>query len=74
MNDVLASLYTTTGKARHMELARAFNHDAVFDPLARGEDALDGLHGSRPATSGSRCRTSRTSSHRTRTGCRACRW
>ena len=44
MNDVLASLYATTGDARHLALARAFDHDAVFDPLARGEDALDGLH------------------------------
>jgi DUF1680 family protein len=44
MNDVLASLYATTGNARHLALARAFDHDAVFDPLARGEDALDGLH------------------------------
>ena len=44
MNDVLASLYATTGDARHLALARAFDHDAVFNPLARGEDALDGLH------------------------------
>jgi DUF1680 family protein len=44
MNDVLASLYATTGDARHLALARAFDHDAIFDPLARGEDALDGLH------------------------------
>jgi uncharacterized protein len=44
MNEVLASLYATTGNARHLALARAFDHRAVFDPLARGEDALDGLH------------------------------
>jgi uncharacterized protein len=44
MNDVLAALYATTGEARHLALARSFDHDAVFDPLARGEDALDGLH------------------------------
>ncbi|HEY6552890.1 MAG TPA: beta-L-arabinofuranosidase domain-containing protein, partial [Vicinamibacteria bacterium] len=44
MNDVLASLYATTGDARHLALARAFDHDAVFDPWARGEDTLDGLH------------------------------
>jgi uncharacterized protein len=44
MNDVLASLYATTGDVRHLALARAFDHDAIFDPLTRGEDALDGLH------------------------------
>jgi DUF1680 family protein len=44
MNDVLAALYATTGDPRHLALARAFDHAAVFDPLARGEDALDGLH------------------------------
>jgi DUF1680 family protein len=44
MNDVLAALYATTGDARHLALARAFDHRAVFDPLARGEDPLDGLH------------------------------
>jgi DUF1680 family protein len=44
MNDVLAALYATTGEARHLALAQSFDHAAVFDPLARGEDALDGLH------------------------------
>jgi hypothetical protein len=44
MNDVLAALYATTGDPRHLALARSFDHAAVFDPLARGEDALDGLH------------------------------
>ena len=44
MNDVLANLYGVTGKAEHLRLARLFDHRAVFDPLARGEDRLDGLH------------------------------
>lgn len=44
MNDVLAALYATTGDPRHLALARAFDHAAVFDSLERGEDALDGLH------------------------------
>jgi DUF1680 family protein len=44
MNDVLAALYATTGDPRHLQLARSFDHAALFDPLARGEDALDGLH------------------------------
>ena len=44
MNDVLAGLYALTGDPRHLRLARAFDHAAVFEPLARGEDPLDGLH------------------------------
>lgn len=44
MNDVLAGLYAVTGDPKHLRLARAFDHAAVFDPLARGVDPLDGLH------------------------------
>ena len=44
MNDVLASLYGLTGDPEHLRLARAFDHAAVFDPLAARTDALDGLH------------------------------
>jgi DUF1680 family protein len=44
MNEVLANLYAVTGNPDHLRLAQAFNHRAVFDPLARGEDRLDGLH------------------------------
>jgi len=44
MNDVLAGLYALTGDPKHLRLAQAFDHAAVFDPLARGEDPLDGLH------------------------------
>jgi hypothetical protein len=44
MNEVLANLYAITGSPEHLRLARAFNHEAVFDPLARGEDRLDKLH------------------------------
>ncbi len=44
MNDVLANLYRVTGNPDHLRLARAFDHAAVFDPLARGEDELNGLH------------------------------
>jgi len=44
MNEVLADLYATTGNPDHLELARAFNHEAIFDPLARGEDQLNGKH------------------------------
>jgi hypothetical protein len=44
MNEVLANLYAVTGDPEHLRLARHFDHRAVFDPLARGEDTLDGLH------------------------------
>ncbi len=44
MNEVLANLYAFTGNPDHLRLARAFDHDFLFDPLARGEDPLDRLH------------------------------
>lgn len=44
MNEVLANLYAVTGDPGHLRLAQAFDHARVFGPLARGEDALDGLH------------------------------
>ncbi len=44
MNDALANLYAITGNPDHLRLAQAFDHAAVFDPLARGDDQLDGLH------------------------------
>jgi DUF1680 family protein len=45
MNDVLADLYAVTGSPDHLRLARAFNHQAIFGPLERRTDELDGLHG-----------------------------
>ncbi|MGD0815717.1 MAG: beta-L-arabinofuranosidase domain-containing protein [Verrucomicrobiota bacterium] len=44
MNEVLANLYAVTGNPDHLKLAQAFNHQAVFAPLAAGEDKLNGLH------------------------------
>ena len=44
MQDVLTELHVATGDPEHLRLARLFDHRAVFDPLARGEDPLDGLH------------------------------
>jgi hypothetical protein len=44
MNEVLANLHALTGDPAHLDLARAFDHRKVFDPLAAGEDRLDGLH------------------------------
>jgi hypothetical protein len=44
MNEVLSNLYAATGKPEYLKLAQAFNHEAVLDPLAAGQDRLDGLH------------------------------
>ena len=44
MNEVFANLYGITGHPAHLQLARAFNHEVIFDPLARGEDQLNGKH------------------------------
>ena len=44
MNEVLANLYAVTGNANYLALSAAFNHAKVLDPLAHGEDRLDGIH------------------------------
>lgn len=44
MNEVLANLAGVTHNPEYLRLSAAFNHQAVFDPLAHGVDALDGLH------------------------------
>ncbi|WP_405659682.1 glycoside hydrolase family 127 protein [Streptomyces sp. NBC_01166] len=44
MNTVLTDLYLQTGDTRWLAVARRFDHAAVFDPLAAGQDRLDGLH------------------------------
>jgi uncharacterized protein len=44
MNEVLANLYAVTGNAEHLRLAKVFDHRRLFDPLAQGQDCLDGLH------------------------------
>jgi DUF1680 family protein len=44
MNEVMANLAAVTGNPEFLRIAQAFNHQAVFAPLARGEDQLDGLH------------------------------
>jgi DUF1680 family protein len=45
MPEVLADLYADTGDKRWLDLSHRFDHHAVLDPLARGEDNLPGLHG-----------------------------
>jgi uncharacterized protein len=44
MNESAADLYALTGDLRFLVLADRFSHRAVFEPLARGEDRLHGLH------------------------------
>ncbi|HXY41370.1 MAG TPA: beta-L-arabinofuranosidase domain-containing protein [Vicinamibacteria bacterium] len=44
MQDALTELFSITRDPEHLRLARLFDHRAVFDPLARFEDRLDGLH------------------------------
>jgi DUF1680 family protein len=44
MMEVLENLYGVTGDPEYLRVARKFDHQKVFDPLARGEDALNGLH------------------------------
>lgn len=44
MNEVLADLYSLTGEDRYLALARKFCDRALLNPLAAGEDTLDGLH------------------------------
>ncbi|MFI6151775.1 beta-L-arabinofuranosidase domain-containing protein [Kitasatospora sp. NPDC051170] len=44
MNAVLADLHLRTGDTRWLTVAQRFDHAAVFDPLAAGQDQLNGLH------------------------------
>ncbi len=45
MNEVLVDLYADTGDKRWLRLSDKFEHRAVVEPLARGEDILRGKHG-----------------------------
>jgi DUF1680 family protein len=44
MGEVLANLYGVTGKAEHLNLAKRFDKNCFFDPLAAHRDELKGLH------------------------------
>ena len=44
MNEALANLYGLTGDEKYLKIAQRFNHRAVIDPAADGEDRLTGLH------------------------------
>ena len=45
MNEVAADLYADTGDIRWLALSRKFQHRAIVDPLAAGQDILAGKHG-----------------------------
>ncbi|HEY3136735.1 MAG TPA: beta-L-arabinofuranosidase domain-containing protein [Blastocatellia bacterium] len=44
MEEVLANLYAVTGNSEYLRVSRKFDHKRIFDPLARGEDPLNGVH------------------------------
>jgi DUF1680 family protein len=44
MNEVFADLYADTGDARYLKLSQRFDHRAILDPLALGNDILPGKH------------------------------
>ncbi|HET6387451.1 MAG TPA: beta-L-arabinofuranosidase domain-containing protein, partial [Armatimonadota bacterium] len=44
MAETVSDAYAMTGDPKYLALARRFTHHAVFDPLAAGQDRLDGLH------------------------------
>ncbi|MET7991611.1 beta-L-arabinofuranosidase domain-containing protein [Amycolatopsis sp. NPDC005232] len=44
MNEALANLYAITRDPLHLELARRFDHDEIFTPLAARQDTLAGRH------------------------------
>src|SRR5215467_13198701 len=44
MEEVLANLYAATGNEEYLRVSRKFDHKRIFDPLAHGEDPLNGVH------------------------------
>ncbi|CAH0280618.1 Non-reducing end beta-L-arabinofuranosidase [Massilia sp. Bi118] len=44
MNEVLADVYQMTGQRKYLDLALKFSHQAILQPLEKGEDRLTGLH------------------------------
>ncbi len=44
MNDCLYTLYTHTKNKNHLSAAQSFDEETLFEPLAKGEDILNGKH------------------------------
>jgi uncharacterized protein len=45
INEIFADMAALTGKSKYMTLSTRFNLRAVLDPLTKGVDNLDGVHG-----------------------------
>ncbi len=44
MNEIFADLYSITGHSDYRRMAQRFSHKTILEPLAKGQDHLDGLH------------------------------
>lgn len=44
MKEVMADLYAITDNPKYLTLSERFTHEAIEEPLAKGEDRLEGLH------------------------------
>ncbi|HKJ46790.1 MAG TPA: beta-L-arabinofuranosidase domain-containing protein [Balneolales bacterium] len=44
MNEMMADLYSMTGKKKYLDLAKRFNDNRFLDPLAQGVDSLSNQH------------------------------
>lgn len=44
MAEVLADVYAITGESKYLDYARLFSHRALLEPLAAGNDTLNGKH------------------------------
>jgi len=42
--EVVADVYSITGNPKYLALAKRLNHQSLFEPMARAEDVLTGLH------------------------------
>jgi DUF1680 family protein len=49
MNEALLNLYALTKNPEHLQIARRFSHEWLYEPLARGQDNLTALHGNTTA-------------------------
>ncbi len=70
MNEVLADIYAITGDRKYIELAKRFNHRAVFEPLENRQDRLTGLHANTqiPKITGMECIAALVHDERLHTG------
>ena len=45
VQETLADLYVDTDDEKYLKIARVFHHEAIVDPLTKGEDILPNKHG-----------------------------